>query len=202
VHPSEFFRCASHAPITPEELLRHALDDAVSDSRRAAVALHASLAELAAAAPEELFADFTTRAEALKGSFNPFRPDVELLNLASRAHHAALINGVHDQLHAPLGALSAAQDKLDEAHYIVRQYARPHHNGALLAAGIRTGHWEHQEALARTTSVRAVVCVDLTASSRLAAVADCPVMLIIALDRLSVAEAVAAAASVGCRASR
>ncbi len=138
------------------------------------------------------------RAAELSGSFNATHPDIELLNVTSRAHHIALLNGLHADLFMPLRALAAAQDKLDEAYYIVRQYARSTHGAAVLAAGLRMGSWQYQECLAKTTSVRSVICVDLSATKRLAAIANCPVALISALDRLFVAEAIAVAASAGC----
>ena len=195
MRPTEFFNESDHNEISPQQLLALALKDAIADAHLAVVQLHSALDALHEAANTSSFQELASRVVSLHSSFNPTQPAVELLNLSSKARHVALLAGTYSDLEAHLARLGQAQDRLDEAHYIVRQFSRFNHSGALFAAGLRLGHWSHQLNLARVTPVSSVVRVDLTATQRLATIANCPPALITALDRLFVADAIAAAAA-------
>jgi hypothetical protein len=184
----------SHPQVTADELLLLARKDALLGTYRSVGALVRAVEQLAETSDVfSVFVEPTTHAAA---TFSLRYPNIELLNVASQVRREAVQRKLHDDLLLQLQAVSYAQDRLDEACYIVRQYAKRRENAAVFAAATRLGCWPGLERLARTITLEAAMCVDLTVPARLAADTNCDPGLLRALSRIPLSDALAAAVSV------
>jgi hypothetical protein len=176
-----------------DALLTAARTDA---SRQVTIKAHElahSVALLDLAAPSGEFSELAAESAVTAETFSPSYPNIRLLNVSSMLHRIALISGLHPLVETELQEVSTAQDLLDEACYVHRQYNKATCPPAVLAAAVRTGHWRNLSLLARTVQLDAVLRIDTTASERFAQEVGCQRQLVLALGRLSVFDAVTAA---------
>jgi hypothetical protein len=186
---------AARAP-SADDLVGLALTDSLRSTDVAVEDLVACVEALAAARGE--FSPLVPSIQQSASCFSLGHPNINLLNVASRAHHLAARLGVWEHVHAELTTVSSAQDRLDEACYVARQYSRHRHNAAvnnaaLFAAAVRVGHWRQLGRIARVVTLDDAMRVDLTTPGRIAFDVGCDVSLLRALARIPISDAVAAA---------
>ena len=175
------------------ELLTLARNDAAAQVTLKAQELARSVKELDAAVPSGEFRELALEAQDSAACFSLYSPSIRLLNVSSMLHRVALVSGLHRFVDPQLRAVSRAQDLLDEACYVQRQYIKSSCQSTVLAASVRTGHWRNLASLARSVQLDAVLRIDTTVAPRFANEVGCQPQLVLALGRLSVLDAVTAA---------